>query len=88
MGLEVVEFIIDMEKAFGLSIPDRDAGWRTGRELVTYLCGRMPEIDPGFGSASARWTRVEIEQVVEGLLAKTVSRADVSLDTDFRSIFR
>jgi hypothetical protein len=88
MGLEVVEFIIDLEKAFGLSIPDRDVDWRSGRELVTYLCGRMPEIDPGFGSTSARWTRVEIEQVVEGFLAKTVPRADVSLDTDFRSIFR
>jgi hypothetical protein len=88
MGLEVVEFIIDVEKAFGLSIPDRDVSWRSGRELVTYLCDRMPEIDPGFGSTSARWTRVEIEQVVEGFLAKNVGGADVSLDTDFRSIFR
>jgi len=87
MGLEAVEFVIDLEKALGFSIPDRDAGWRTGRELVTYLCRRMPEIDPGFGGSSARWTRAEIEQVVEGLLAKVARRADINLDTDLRSIF-
>ena len=87
MGLETVEFIIDLEKALGLSIPDRECGWRTGRELVAYLCRRMPEIDPAFGSDSARWTLSEIEQVVEGLLAKSGRRADVNLDTDFRSIF-
>ena len=89
MGLEAVEFILDLEKALGLSIPDRDVGyWRTGRELVRYLCRRMPEIDPGFGSPSARWTLTEIEQVVEGLLAKTTRRADVSLDVDLKSLFQ
>ena len=89
MGLEAVEFILDLEKAFGLSIPDRDVrSWSTGRDLVRYLCRRMPEIDPGFGSASARWTLMEIEQVVEGLLAKTTSRADVSLDAHLESLFQ
>ena len=87
MGLEAVEFIIDLEKALGFSIPDEHAVWRTGRELVTYLCRRMPEVDPGFGSDSARWTRSEIEQVVEGLLAKNGRRKDVNLDPDFRSVF-
>jgi hypothetical protein len=87
MGLEVVEFIIDLEKATGLSIPDRDVVWSTGRELVEYLCRRMPEVDPGFGTDSARWTRSDIEQVVEGLLAKNGRRADVDLDTHFRSVF-
>jgi hypothetical protein len=87
MGLEAVEFIIDLERAIGLSIPDRDVVWTTGRELVQYLCRRMPEIDPGFGSDSARWTLSDIEQVVEGLLAKNGRRADVDLDTDFKSVF-
>ena len=89
VGLEAVEFIVDLEKALGLSIPDCDVGsLSTGRELVRYLCRRMPEIDPAFGSASARWTPAEIEQVVEGLLAKATRRADASLDADLRSLFR
>jgi len=37
MGLEALEFIIDLEKAVGLSIPDRDVVWTTGREVVEYL---------------------------------------------------
>jgi hypothetical protein len=88
MGLEAVEFFVDVETAFGLSIPDRDAkSLTTGRELVSYLCRRMPEVDPGFGSASARWTLTEIEQVVEGLIA-TTARRSVSLDEDLRGVFR
>ena len=89
MGLEAVEFILDLEKALGISIPDRDAAsWGTGRGLVSYICRRMPEIDPGFGSASARWTPEEVEQVVEGLLAKSARRANVSLDMDLKSLFQ
>jgi hypothetical protein len=87
MGLEAVEFIIDLEKALGLSIPDRDVDWTTGRDVVAYLCRRMPEIDPAFGTSSARWTQAEIEYVVEGFLAKDGRRPDVSLDTDLRSVF-
>jgi len=88
MGLEVVEFVIDVEKAFGLSIPDHDFGaLKTPRELVIYLCRRIPEVDPAFGTAAARWTQAEIQQVVEGLLAKNGRRRDIDLDTDLRSIF-
>jgi hypothetical protein len=88
MGLEAVEFVLDLEKALGLSIPDGDTeSWSTGRELVRYLCRRMPEVDPRFGSASARWTVAEIEQVVEGLLAKVARGMDITLDADFKSIF-
>ena len=89
MGLESTEFALAVEKALGLSIPDGDVkGARTPRELVNYLTGRMPEVDPGFGTAGARWTKTEIEQVVEGLLAKASGRADFDLDWDFRTIFR
>jgi hypothetical protein len=88
MGLEVVEFILDLEEALGISIPDRDAeSWGTGRGLVSYVSRRMPEVDPGFGSASARWTPEEVEQFVEGLLAKTARRANVSLDVDLKNLF-
>ncbi|MGC4114212.1 MAG: hypothetical protein QM765_06245 [Myxococcales bacterium] len=88
MGLESIEFIVDLEKAFGLSIPDGDVAWRTGRELVNYLCRRIPEVDPGFGTPSARWGRTDVERIVEGLLAKNGRRTDVTLDTEIRSVFR
>jgi hypothetical protein len=87
MGLESVEFILDLEKAVGFLIPDDHAVWRTGRELVEYLCRRMPEVDLGFGSPSARWTQLDLEQVVEGLLVKNGRLKDADLDTDFRSVF-
>ena len=87
MGLEVVEFVIDVEKALGLAIPDGDTkDLKTPREFVAYLCRRLPEIDPGFGTDAARWTKSEIEQVVEGLLAKSVRRGDLTLDTEFRDL--
>ena len=51
MGLESTEFAIAVEKALGLSIPDGDfRGARTPRELVNYLIGRIPEVDPWFGT--------------------------------------
>jgi hypothetical protein len=88
MGLESTEFALAVEKALGLSIPDGDfREARTPRELVNYLIGRIPEVDPGFGAVSARWTKAEIEQVVEGLLAKASGRADFDFDWDFRTIF-
>jgi hypothetical protein len=88
MGLESTEFAIALEKALGLSIPDSQfRGARTPRELVSYLIGRIPEVDSGFGTVGARWTKAEIEQVVEGLLAKASGRTDVDFDEDFRNIF-
>ena len=88
MGLEFTEFAIALEEALDFSIPDSDfRGARTPRELVNYLIGRIPEVDSGFGTAGARWTKAEIEQVVEGLLAKASGRADFDFDEDFRNIF-
>jgi hypothetical protein len=53
MGLEVVEFVIDLENALGVSIPDHELGEiRTARELITYLRERVPPIDPDHGSAA------------------------------------
>ena len=88
MGLEVVEFIIDVEQALGLSIPERDtSAIATPREFVDYICARLPEIDPHFGTSAGRWTRAEVEQLVDGLLAKAGAKSDVTLDTPFRDIF-
>lgn len=43
MGLDLVEFVMSVEDAFGLSIPDRYAGSiRTPGELVDYLERRVP----------------------------------------------
>ena len=88
MGLEDVEFVIAVEKALGLLIPDGDLKeLRTPRAFVSYLVARIPEVDPGFGTERARWTKAEIEQVVEGLLAEASGRADFDFETDFRNIF-
>jgi hypothetical protein len=87
-GLESTEFVIAVENALGLPIPDGDfREARTPRDLVNYLVGRIPEVDPGFGTVGARWTEAEIGQVVEGLLAKASGRADFDFDWDFRTIF-
>jgi hypothetical protein len=88
MGLESTEFAIAVEEALGLSIPDGDfRGLRTPRALVGYLVGRIPEVDPGFGTERGRWTQSDIEQVVEGLLVKASGRVSFDFDEDFQNIF-
>src|SRR3954466_4666726 len=43
MGLDIVEFIIAVEGAFGLDIPDHDAArLETPRHLIDYLAARLP----------------------------------------------
>jgi hypothetical protein len=59
VGLESTEFVIAVEKALGLAIPDGDfRAARTPRELVNYLVGRMSSSWAGaarrFVSASCR----------------------------------
>lgn len=42
MGLDSVEFVMDVEKEFGISIPDQDAEkLETMALLATYLTGRI-----------------------------------------------
>jgi hypothetical protein len=88
MGLEVVEFVIALEKEMNVSIPDRDFGpLQTPRALVVYLLPRLPLRDPPSGGVARRWKQEDVEQVVERLLAKHSRRRDFDLDTDFRSMF-
>jgi hypothetical protein len=42
VGLTIVEFVMEVEEAFGISIPDEDLGIETPRELVEYLLPRIP----------------------------------------------
>jgi hypothetical protein len=82
MGLEVVEFIVSLEKALGLSIPDGDsAALRTPRELVRYL---EPRLAAGRGE---RWKPQDLEAVVIGLLIEACEHDRFTLDTEFRDIF-
>jgi acyl carrier protein len=43
MGLDIVEYVIALEGAFGIEIPDADAvGLETPRLLIDYLASRLP----------------------------------------------
>ena len=89
MGLEVVEFVVELEKALRIEIPDDDFGtFRTPRGLIEYVCRRLPELDPAFGPAYGPWTRSGVEQLVQRLLAKHARRKDFDLDTDLGSLFQ
>ena len=47
MGLTINEFVMAVEEAFGISIPDEDLGIKTPRDLVEYLLTRLaPPHDP------------------------------------------
>jgi hypothetical protein len=89
MGLEVLEFIADVEKALGIEVPDQDiATIATPRQFVAYLCDRVRVASPTVVSGTSRWTKAEIEAVVEGFIAKTArNRGGFTLDTPFRDIF-
>ena len=74
MGLELVDFILSLEKAFGIDIPDRDAAaFRTPRQTVDYLVAR----------ADGRWTRAEIERIVCDTVMMEFGITNVPLDADF-----
>jgi hypothetical protein len=46
MGLDVLEFVLALEEAFQLAIPDADLEWlRTPRQVVDYVLGRLGEAD-------------------------------------------
>ena len=48
MGLDIVEFIMAVEAAFGVEISDADAARiRTPRDLITHLRGRLPGAPTG-----------------------------------------
>ncbi len=88
MGLETLEFVVDVENAFDLKISDADvATIRTPRDFVAYLAARLEAVDSKAGAIVPRWTPTEIEQVVEGLLVRTLDRMDFTLDTEFRDLF-
>ena len=79
MGLEEVEFVLALEQALGIEIPDVDTpSIRSPRQLIGYLENRLL---PG------RWSRDELERVVEGLLLDACGHANFTLDSEFRDIF-
>ena len=88
MGLEIQEFVVDVEQALGIDIPDRDiATIATPRDFVAYLCNRVRGDSSAIAGGTGRWTTAEIEQVVEGFIAKSSRKREVTLDTPFRDIF-
>jgi hypothetical protein len=81
MGLEVNEFVADVEHVFQISIPDEaTAQITTPRELARFIADRLPMAERGPVS--------EIEQAVLSLLEEHAYRARaLTLDTHFRDIF-
>jgi len=78
MGLEIVEFVASVEKAFELEISD--ATWnllRTPRDVADYVERR----------ASKLWSRAEIEDVIDGLILSVRPKAVFNRDSDLRTIF-
>jgi hypothetical protein len=50
VGLTINEFVMAVEEAFGITIPDEDLGITTPRDLVEYLLPRLvPPCDPNSG---------------------------------------
>ena len=48
MGLDMVEFVMAVEDAFGLAIPNEDAAWlRTPGEVIDYVHGHLPAASAG-----------------------------------------
>jgi hypothetical protein len=48
MGLDIVEYVIAVEQAFEIDIPDRDAArLETPAKLIDYLCARLGESADG-----------------------------------------
>ena len=86
MGLEIVELVTSVEKAFDLNISDADMERvRTPRELADYLERRLQGVD--VVGTKKLWSRPEIEDVVEGLILAVWPKAVFDRDTDFTTIF-
>jgi hypothetical protein len=78
MGLDTVEFIMRVEEAFDLSIPNEDAAAiTTPRELVDYLMGR-PELDSKLSRGAVAES---VWQILEGELG--IKRAKFREDSRF-----
>ena len=81
MGLDILEFAMDVEKAFGISVPDADFNeLATPRELVGYLVLRLQ-------SRGTEWSSEKVTAVLEQLLGTLKRSPPVSLDMKFRDIF-
>jgi hypothetical protein len=53
MGLDIVEYVMALEAAFGIEIPDRDAEkLLTVRQTVDYLCARLPMVPATDGAGA------------------------------------
>lgn len=65
MGLDIVEYVMNVEEAFGVMIPDRDAERiHTPRELIDYLHGRA--FVPAPGACLTQRAFYDLRRAVDG----------------------
>jgi hypothetical protein len=83
MGLELVEYVIAVEDAFELAIPNRDAAQLdTPAKLIDYLCARLESSTDNTPLLQTAFYRLRSALVVE----LGVSRGDVRPDSTIRDL--
>ena len=66
MGLDLVEYVMAIEDAFEIAIPDADAGrLTTPAELIEYVCAHLGESSDGAPLAQTAFYRLRAALIVE-----------------------
>jgi len=80
MGLDIVEYVIAVEDAFGLAIPNRDAArLETPGQLVDYLCTRLTAASDGPSLVQTAFYRLRAALVAELGVSRAAVRPDATL---------
>ena len=87
MGLDLVEYVLALESAFGIDIPDADAvRLETPRMLIDYLASRLP-LAPGTPVAESCRTQHAFYQARSAVSRRfNVARAAIGPATELRTL--
>jgi len=81
MGLDGVALILELERRFGIEIPDRDAAsLRTSREVVDYVLAELPQETEPTCLSQAAFYRVRAALLAELQLERRELRVRSRLD--------
>ncbi len=83
MGLDTVEFVMAVEDAFQLKIPDAKAQkMLTPRQVVDYVLACLESAQQG-KVAREGWTRDRVERVIKDLMLEHFAISDFGWDQEF-----